>query len=195
MLLTGSKVRLRALEPEDLEILYRWENDPQVWGVSGTLAPFSRETLREFIENQKYDIYRTRQMRLVICRVEDVAGAASGVGSGGEEINGDSADIDIPVGFIDLFDFDPVNLRAGVGILIYGADDRGKGYAAEALELVCAWASEVFGMHSLWCSVRADNFVSIKLFCGRDFDLVGRKRDWVRQGGVWFDEIVFQRIF
>lgn len=194
-MLSGEKVRLRALEPEDLDILYRWENDPEVWGVSGTLAPFSRETLGEFIENQKYDIYRTRQMRLVICRGSDGdAGFGTVAGVSGDACPGAGYG-DLPVGFIDLFDFDPVNLRAGVGVLIYGADDRGKGYASEALELVCGYVSEVLGMHSLWCSVRADNFVSIELFRGRKFDSIGRRRDWIRQNGDWFDEIVFQRVF
>ena len=59
-------IKLRALEPEDVDILYRWENDPRVWKMSGTVAPFSKYILRRFIESQKYDIYETRQMRLVI---------------------------------------------------------------------------------------------------------------------------------
>ena len=42
MILEGRVVRLRAVEPEDVEAMYRWENDPAVWRVSGTLAPFSR---------------------------------------------------------------------------------------------------------------------------------------------------------
>ena len=59
MLLRGQNIHLRALEPSDVEAMYRWENDPAVWGVSGTVAPFSREILRAFIEQQQYDIWRT----------------------------------------------------------------------------------------------------------------------------------------
>ena len=33
---------LRALEPEDVELLYTWENDHLIWQVSNTLIPFSR---------------------------------------------------------------------------------------------------------------------------------------------------------
>ena len=44
-------IRLRALEPEDLELLYRWENDSALWEFSSTLAPFSRYLLKEYIEN------------------------------------------------------------------------------------------------------------------------------------------------
>ena len=96
-------IKLRALEVEDVDILYRWENDPNVWKVSGTMAPFSKYILRRFIEEQRYDIFETRQMRLVI----------------------ESKSSGKPVGTIDLFDIDPYNRRAGVGVLIYDKDDGG----------------------------------------------------------------------
>ena len=95
-LLKNHIIKLRALEPEDIDILYRWENDTDVWKVSNTIAPFSKYILRQFIENQKYDIYETKQLRLIIEALETQK----------------------PVGTIDLFDIDPYNLRAGVGILI-----------------------------------------------------------------------------
>ena len=44
-------IRLRALEPEDVNILYKWENDTEIWKVSNTVAPFSKHMLRQFIEN------------------------------------------------------------------------------------------------------------------------------------------------
>ena len=90
--LKNNLVRLRALEPEDVDILYRWENDIDVWKVSNTIAPFSKYILRQFIENQKYDIYETKQLRLIIEALETQK----------------------PVGTIDLFDIGPYNLRAGV---------------------------------------------------------------------------------
>lgn len=107
MNLEGRTTRLRALEPGDIELMYAWENDTEIWGVSGTLAPFSRHTLERFIEGQQFDIFQTRQQRLIIETPEG-----------------------LPVGALDLFDLDPVNLRAGVGILIHDTAQRGKGYAA-----------------------------------------------------------------
>ena len=83
--LKNNLVRLRALEPEDVDILYRWENDIDVWKVSNTIAPFSKYILRQFIENQKYDIYETKQLRLIIEALETQK----------------------PVGTIDLFDVLP----------------------------------------------------------------------------------------
>ena len=57
MNLEGRTTRLRALEPGDIELMYAWENDTEIWGVSGTLAPFSRHTLERFIEEQQFDIF------------------------------------------------------------------------------------------------------------------------------------------
>ena len=65
-MLESDIVRLRALEPDDVDILYKWENDTNVWKVSNTVAPFSRHILRQFIDSQKYDIFETRQLRLII---------------------------------------------------------------------------------------------------------------------------------
>lgn len=133
MSLEGELTRLRALEAEDVDLLYVWENDPAVWGVSGTLAPFSRHTLRRFLDEQRFDLYAARQLRLV---VETLDGRA--------------------VGLVDLFEFEPVDLRAGIGILIHGAGDRGRGFASDALDVLCRYARQVLGLHQLWCSVAPD---------------------------------------
>ena len=112
--------------------MYAWENDTEIWGVSGTLAPFSRHTLERFIEEQQFDIFQTRQQRLIIETPEG-----------------------LPVGALDLFDLDPVNLRAGVGILIHGAGDRGRGFASDALDVLCRYARQVLGLRPLPpCGIR-----------------------------------------
>lgn len=66
MNIEGTICRLRALEPDDLDTMYRWENDTNIWRVSGTTAPFSRHSLMRLIDEQCFDIYATRQQRLVI---------------------------------------------------------------------------------------------------------------------------------
>ena len=152
MSLEGELTRLRALEAEDVDLLYVWENDPAVWGVSGTLAPFSRHTLRRFLDEQRFDLYAARQLRLV---VETLDGRA--------------------VGLVDLFEFEPVDLRAGIGILIHGAGDRGRGFASDALDVLCRYARQVLGLHQLWCSVAPDNAASLALFRRAGFVECGRR--------------------
>ena len=93
-MLKGENLSMRALEPSDLELLYEWENDSSIWKVSQTLTPYSKHILSKFLENAHLDIFTTKQLRLMI--VKD----------------------GLSIGTIELFDYDPVNSRAGLGILI-----------------------------------------------------------------------------
>jgi len=83
--LQGKKVKLRALEPEDLDFLFEIENNTNFWEVSSTLVPFSRFILKKYLENAHQDIYEAKQVRMVI-----------------EEISNNKT-----IGLIDLFDFNP----------------------------------------------------------------------------------------
>ncbi|MBR2428906.1 MAG: GNAT family N-acetyltransferase [Alistipes sp.] len=163
------KCRLRAIEPSDVELLYIWENDPEVWRVSGTMAPLSLERLARFIEEQSYDIYATRQMRLVI----DIEGIA--------------------VGSIDLFEFDPNNRRFGIGILIY-TQERRHGYARAAIEAIRQYGIETLGVKQIWASIAADNEASISLFESCGFEQCGRRRAWLRRAEGFVDQLEYQLI-
>lgn len=170
--LTGQTTRLRAVEPDDLELMYVWENDADVWSVSGTTSPFSRHTIEKFIENQKYDISETHQLRLII----------------------ETLDTAEPIGTVDLYEYDVVNGRAGIGILIYDPQKRSKGYAADALQTVCDYARHQLYAHQLWCTVSADNAPSLALFRKVGFEQTGTKRDWNRHATGYTDEIVLQKM-
>ncbi len=171
MNLEGSICRLRAVEPEDVEIMYRWENDPKIWSVSGTTAPFSRHMLAQLVEQQRLDICQTRQLRLII-----------------ETPDGEA------VGAIDLFEFDPWNARAGVGILIHDRRHRSRGFAADALAVLVAYCRSTLGLHQLWCNVGANNAASLRLFRSAGFDVVGTKREWQRTPEGYADELLLQRL-
>ncbi|MDX9883799.1 MAG: GNAT family N-acetyltransferase [Prolixibacteraceae bacterium] len=164
-------VRLRPLEPEDIGLLYSWENEMAVWEVSNTLVPFSKYILEQYILNSQRDIYESRQLRLVI-----------------ETLEGK------PVGAVDLFEFEPVHQRAGVGILIHHAGERQKGYATDALLLLCSYAREILGLHQLFANITAGNEASLHLFTKCGFELCGRKKDWIKSGSGWKDELVFQQL-
>ena len=171
MRLKGQLIYLRAVEPSDLDFLYKWENNTDIWHLSNTLAPFSKHTLLQYIENAKHDIYVTKQMRLIICLRDNE-----------------------PVGCIDLFEFDPTNQRAGVGILISEEKHRGKGYAAEALEVLCNYSFSILHLHQLYCSINADNKTSIKLFTKMGFVQSGNKQEWNKTQDGYQDELFFQLI-
>lgn len=169
--LAFGNIKLRALEPEDLGTIYQWENDPAIWQVSNTHAPFSMFILKQYIEESHRDIFETKQLRLII---ENTAGKA--------------------VGAIDLFDFDPYHQRAGIGILVYDESDRGQGLATDALELMKKYAVDVLGLHQLYANITTDNPSSIKLFTKAGFKLSGCKKDWIKTPKGWLNEELYQLI-
>ena len=60
------RIRLRALEPEDLDLLYNIENDQSLWDVGNTNVPYSRYALHNYIAQTTGDIYQDGQVRLMI---------------------------------------------------------------------------------------------------------------------------------
>lgn len=170
MQLTGTHILLRALEPSDIDILYAWENDTENWVVSNTQTPYSRFVLEQYLASVHQDIYSVKQLRLIIC---DLAKR--------------------PLGTIDLFDFDPNNQRAGIGILIAEKSDRNKGYASEALEILIQYGFAVLNLRQLYCNITSDNQTSIKLFEKHGFDIVGNKKQWIREGNLFKDELILQK--
>ena len=169
--LKGRHIQLRALEPEDLEYLFALENDPDIWEISGTLTPYSRKVLRAYLETAHQDIYQAKQLRLAIAGEDESA-----------------------IGLIDLYDFDPRHLRAGIGIVISQSKHRNRGFGGEALTLLCSYAFNVLDLHQLYAGVSADNLRSIHLFEKLGFQQNGVRKDWLRTSSGFKDELFFQKI-
>lgn len=167
-MLKGENISMRALEPSDLELLYKWENDSSIWKVSQTLTPYSKHILTKFLENAHLDIFTTKQLRLMIIK-EGVS-----------------------IGTVELFDYDPVNSRAGIGILIAQENERRKGYAKEALVLIIEYAFKHLKINQLYCNISSSNKISLNLFSSLDFILVGVKKKWNKTSDGWEDELLFQ---
>jgi diamine N-acetyltransferase len=165
MFIKGKDIYLRALEPSDVDVLYKWENNRQIWHVSNTQTPFSRYVLEQFLVNAHEDIYTNKQLRLIISENEK----------------------DDAIGAIDLFDFEPYHLRAGVGILI-SEDYRKKGYAYEALELLEDYAFNTLLLKQLYCNVTVSAAASLQLFEKAGFEKIGLKKSWNRVSATHFED-------
>jgi diamine N-acetyltransferase len=170
--LQGVTIFLRALEPEDLEFIYQIENDETMWEMSNTQTPYSKFLIRQYLENAHQDIYEAKQLRLAICKKE-------------------STDA---IGLIDLFDFDPKNKRAGVGIIVQKEEDRQKGYGKQALGLVISYAFEQLQLHQLYANISSENKASEALFTTFGFEKIGVKKDWNFTNNSFNDEGLYQLI-
>lgn len=171
MNLRGENIFLRALEPDDLEILYKWENNPGIWRVSNTLAPFSKFVLEQYLVNAHEDIFTAKQIRLMVCLHDAKA-----------------------IGTIELFDFDALNGRVGIGILI---DElaQGKGYAQDALKVLVDYCFEILLLKQVFCNISAGNEKSIHLFKKIGFTESGCKKNWNKVGqNKYEDEFILQLI-
>ncbi len=173
MFIKSEHIYLRALEASDLELLYVSENDTAIWKVSNTITPFSKDVIELYLHSAHQDIYTNKQLRLMICLNQNHT----------------------PIGTIDLFDFDPMNLRVGVGVLVFEGFRR-KGYAGEAIDLVKKYTQEILMMNQLFCNISSSNSDSISLFEKSGFEKIGVKKQWNQiSKNIFEDELMYQLIF
>jgi len=170
-MLKGQNIYLRTIEPSDAQLMLKWENNSENWAVSNTLVPFSEHLILQYV-NSAQDIFETKQLRFVIC----------------------ITNTDKPIGTIDLFEYDPLNQRAGVGVLIDEVSERNKGYANEALKLMIRYSWDRLNLHGLFCNIFESNEHSIKLFQKNGFVQTGIKKDWALIKKNWENELFFQLI-
>ena len=169
--LVGKQVRLRAMEPEDLDFLYQMENDPSLWSISNFTVPYSKATLQAYIDNSINDMFADRQLRLIICELTQ----------------------NCPIGIIDVTDFEPMHGRAEIGISVL-KEDRGKGYAAEALDLLCDYTFTFLHFKQLNAHILASNVDSLHLLHHAGFVDCGLLKEWWRIGDKYYDMVLLQKV-
>ncbi len=169
--LENNTILLRALEPEDLDLLYQWENDGAFWAAGNTLTPYSRFTLRQYMESQTADLYTTKQLRLMIV------------------LKGEGRSI----GTLDMFDFDPYHNRAGAGILIDSSYQE-KGFGSQALELFIQYAFGFLKLKQIYCNIAEDNKKSLALFQKQGFQISGKLDSWLATTKGWKNNYILQLI-
>lgn len=167
-------MKLTPLEPEDLELLYTIENNPELWSVGSTNVPYSRYALRDYIATQQHDIYADRQVRLV-----------ARVSADGEA--------EKAVGLVDMYNFSPTHQRAEIGFAIL-REEQGKGYGRQALQHLEEYARSVLHLHTLYAVVSAGNRASLATLRSSGFCHEHRLPDWIKSSdGSWEDAILLQK--
>jgi len=140
-------IKLRKIEPSDVVFLYQWENDASVWADGSNHNPLSQADLRDYIASTTGDIYKDGQLRLIIEAPSPVTGNPS----------------PLTLGCIDLFDFDPRNRRAALGMYI-APEYRGKGVGKAALEALEAYAFTHLNLRVLYAVIATNNIPCSSLY-------------------------------
>lgn len=161
-------VCLRAMEPEDLDALYRIENDRDVWDVGENNVPYSRYILHDYIANASADIYADKQVRMVVENEEGLL-----------------------VGVADVVNFCPSHARAEVSIVIC-REHRKKGYARAAIRQIMDYALRTLHLHQLYAVVREDNIPSLNMFSSLGFKSKMVLEDWLFDGKDYHNAVVMQ---
>lgn len=169
-----TNIRLRPLEPEDIDFLYEWENDSRFWAFSDTVFPYSRYALKQFVAaSGEENLLLNRQMRFVVEAVIE-----------GERHR---------IGMADLFDIDLINGRAAIGFLIIPRFQR-MGFAEKALELLERYASHQLNLHQIYAYIREDNAPCLAMFVKKEYERHALLKDWSREGKNYFSVTLFQKI-
>lgn len=164
-------VHFRAIEPEDLDLLYRIENDIKLWNIGTTNVPYSRYTLHDYIANASGDIYTDRQVRMMIENTEG-------------EI----------VGIVDIVNFDPNNRKAELGLVIE-EPFRQMGYAQSVIIKIAEYAVSVLHLHQLYAVIDVTNTACVALFRKLGYRESATLKEWLFDGRDYHDAIVMQTVF
>lgn len=164
-------IHLRAIEPEDLDLLYRIENDVKLWNVGTTNVPYSRYTLHDYVANASADIYTDRQVRMMVENEQHKV-----------------------VGIVDVVNFDPSNCRAEVGLIILN-DYRRQGYGSRTLEALADYALSVLHLHQLFAYIDVANEASLRVFQKMGYETSATIKDWLYDGKEYRDAVLVQRVF
>lgn len=159
-------VTLRRPKLLDLDQLLFWENNLDNSLFSENPIFYTTEQIEEFL-NSDQDIFLDRQIRFMI----DSSGS--------------------PVGCVDLFEYDMVNSRAGVGIFI-DEKFRNMGIATEALSLLKSICIKDYFISNLHANILHTNKASIQLFERAGFTKNGVKENWIRTENSMLDVLFFQ---
>ncbi len=168
-------IKLRPVEPEDLELLYAVENNPALWRKACGSGPYSRYALKQYVASL--------QMAPEGSEARFVVEALDGEGERPRT-----------VGLADVTDYSALHGRAEVGIVLL-ENERGKGYGEEVLALLEEFALNRLRIHLLYAKVLVGNQASEKLFRHRGFRHVATLPQWFYAGGNYHDVDLFLKIF
>lgn len=165
------EIKMRAIEPEDLDILYHIENDKELWNVSTSNVPYSRYILHDYVANCKNDIYTDRQVRMMV--------------------ENDKGDV---IGVVDLVNFDPANQRAEVGIIVLN-EFRRQGYGSAILTNLADYAQHILHLHQLYAYIDSENQASLRLFEKAGYRVSANIAEWLYDGEKYRDAVLIQYVF
>jgi RimJ/RimL family protein N-acetyltransferase len=166
MNIKGKNVTLRAIEKDDLPILHKWANDPEIWNMlGGWHFPSSMDTMEKLFFNYMHDHLNQR----FAIEVSDM-----GI-----------------IGTANLVDIDWKNNHAFHGMMLGDKNIRGKGYGVDAIMAIMRYSFEELHLQRLDGSMIEYNEISLNIYCKKlCWKEEGRQRDWYFRKNKYWDKII-----
>lgn len=154
--MTDCRLRLRAIEPEDISFITDMENLEDGVGYSQRIAPLSYQSVRTYVMTCDPDPFVSGQLRLLIAD--------------------DSGD---RIGLLDFYDISAINRNAMIGIII-APEKRNRGLCSRSLLLAAGFARRRLRLETLGALVSVKNLASLRAFGKAGFLVCGTLRKWWR---------------
>ena len=163
--LIGQRVMLREYQAEDIAPMRTWVNDETVTRYLSTRfwAPQTSVDTQEFLSRMLQSSHNA--YNFVIAAKEDAR----------------------YIGQLDMFRVDWKLRQGEIGMVIASAEDRGRGYGTEALQLLSRFAFQTLGLERIELEVHSENAAAIRCYEKAGFRLEGIKRHAYYNDGHFTD--------
>lgn len=167
-MLTGKRVRLRAIEREDIPTFVRWLNDREVTRFLLVNSPFSKAMEEKWFEGQLGNPPHEGQVLAIEARV-------------GEDW--------LHIGNSGIHRVDPVNRSAEFGILIGEKAYWNQGFGREATQLTLQHGFDDLNLHRIFLRVYENNPRAIACYKAAGFVQEGILREAIFKNGSYINEV------
>jgi len=155
--LSGEKVYLRSIEPDDIAFLHNWANDPETRGLTGEIRPSSYADTLEFY--QKVQKNEDRIWLAVVLRETNQT-----------------------IGETGLLRMFPAWRTTDWSLIIGEKAARGKGYGTEVAQLMLNYAFGHLNFHRVAIGVVGFNTGALRFY-----ERLGFRREGIQRDGYYYD--------
>jgi len=165
----GEKVSLRPITLEDMDLILKWRNNPDVKQSFVYQKPLTAE---EHINWMKTRVKSGEVVQFIIL---NNAG-------------------NIPIGSVYFRDVDKENRSAEYGIFIGEKSCFSKGYGSETAKLFLDFGFNTLHLHRIFLRVFSDNERAIKSYLNAGFSKEGIAKDMIFQNGRYRSMLFMSKI-
>lgn len=167
----GKRIRLRAVEREDVQKFHEWINDPEVTHSLAMYLPMSMQD-----EQNWFDGFSKRDPHEKQLSIEIRKGKAWKL-----------------IGNCGLFGIELVPRSTELGIMIGDKSEWNKGYGAEVMTLLLRHCFETLNLNRAYLRVYEDNVRAVRSYEKAGFVLEGRQRQAVYKNGK-YEDVLFMSV-